>query len=156
MPRYLAFLLLSLAPTAALADVWKWVDVDGRTHFVETRTPIFWWMDEGGNVQYSDSPDHEDAVAIELVWHSSGRLQQAVENQKAREEQGAPESPSDRAAREAAEAVYCQRVQEIYESYEKAPRIYRSNSDGKREYLSQRETRALIRDVRKKRDTLCR
>ena len=56
----------------ANADVWKWVDVYGKTHFVDTMTTIYTWLDEFGKVNYSDKPDHADAVSVELVWHSIG------------------------------------------------------------------------------------
>ncbi len=148
--------LLVFAPMTAFADVWKWVDVHGNTHFVETQTPIYWWMDEIGKVHYSDSPDHEDAVAVELVWHSSGRLDAAVKTHEERMAAGeGAETDAERAAREAQEAHYCKRVQEIYESYKSAPKIYRTDANGEKEYLRKSEARALIRDVKGKRDTLC-
>lgn len=151
----LVIALLLTAP--ASADVWKWVDANGKTHFVETRTPIFWWMDDIGKVHYSDSPDHEDAVQIELVWHSSGRLDAAVKDHEERLAAGDyVETDSERATREAQEAHYCKRVQEIYDSYKSAPKIYRTGADGEKEYLRKSQARALIRDVKTKRDTLCR
>ena len=156
LTRLLALTLLAL-PGFASADVWKWVDVNGKTHFVETQTAIYWWMDEVGKVHYSDSPGHEDAVQIELVWHSSGRLDQAVKEHEEKAAAGViPETAAEKKAREAAEAHYCQRVQEIYDSYVSAPEIYRTNARGKKETLNKRETRELIRDVKDKRDTLCR
>ena len=68
MTRILTTLLLlaGLSLTAE-ADVWKWVDASGKTHFVDTMKPIFMWSDEFGKVHYSDTPDHEDAVSVELV-----------------------------------------------------------------------------------------
>ncbi len=157
-PRlFWAAALLLITPIPALADVWKWVDVNGKTHFVETQTPIYWWMDEIGKVHYSDAPDHEDAIAVELVWHSSGRLDAAVKTHQEKTAAGEnTETDTERRAREAQEAHYCKRVQEIYESYKNAPKIYRTGSDGEKEFLRKSETRALIRDVKSKRDTLCR
>ena len=35
----------------ANADIWKWVDANGKTHFVDTTTPIYTWIDEFGRVQ---------------------------------------------------------------------------------------------------------
>mgnify|MGYP000016467110 CR=1 FL=1 len=67
-------LLLFGFALSANADVWKWVDASGKTHFVDTITPIYTWVDEFGKVHYSDTPGHEDAVSVELVWVSPGSL----------------------------------------------------------------------------------
>ena len=32
----------------AHADVWKWVDANGKTHFVDTMKAIYTWVDENG------------------------------------------------------------------------------------------------------------
>ena len=99
MKRLLAILLLaSPLSGTALADVWKWVDAQGNTHFVETDTPIYMWVDRFGKVHYSDTPDHEDAVSVELVWHSEGMLGD-LEN-----EGGGKESAGDDSDDEAATA----------------------------------------------------
>ena len=80
MKNFLAILVLTLGfCAAAQADVWMWVDADGKTHFVDTNTPIYTWVDETGRIHYSDKPGHEDAVSVELVWVSSGSLQDVQE-----------------------------------------------------------------------------
>ena len=142
---------------AASADIWKWVDNEGKTHFVDTETPIYTWVDEAGEQHYSDTPDHEDAVSVELVWHSPGSLEDMVE---AGDEAGSGpaypgESLEDRHAREQAEAYYCKRATEIYESYLNAPQLYRTNDDGEREYLSKEEKLKTLAETRAKRDALC-
>ena len=73
---YLRIILLFsvLCCGSASADIWKWLDADGETHFVDTKTSIFTWVDESGRAFYSDTPDHEDAIAVQLVWHSEGSL----------------------------------------------------------------------------------
>ena len=58
--------ILVLVPLSASADVWRWTDGKGNVHFVESDRKIFTWM-EADKVFYSDSPDHEDAVAVVLV-----------------------------------------------------------------------------------------
>ena len=41
MTRLLTILALTFGLSApAAADVWKWVDADGKTHFVDTTKPI--------------------------------------------------------------------------------------------------------------------
>ena len=82
MKRLPILLALTLALTVGLAlpayaDIWKWVDANGKTHFVDTTTAIYTWIDELGKVHYSDTPGHEDAVLVQLVWHSPGKLADA-------------------------------------------------------------------------------
>jgi len=143
---------------AANADVWKWVDAFGKTHFVDTMTSIYTWVDESGKVHYSDTPDHEDAVSVELVWHSTGSLD-AIDGPSDDSESGgyayAGETAEDRAEREKAEAYYCKRATEIYESYLNAPQLYRTNEQGEREYLSKKDAAATIAETRAKKDELC-
>ncbi len=140
----------------ANADVWKWVDTLGNTHFVDTTTPIYTWI-EDGRVHYADHPDHEDAVSAELVWHSKGAIEGGDD---ADEESGsgyafAGETAEQRAERERAEAYYCQRAVEIYESYLNAPQLYKTNEDGEREYLSKADAARTIAETRAKKDELC-
>ena len=153
-----AVLLLSLACAAAQADVWKWVDASGKTHFVDTNKSIYTWVDENGDVHYSDTPDHEDAVSVQLVWVSSGTLDDV---QNAEDESGSGyaypgETPEERAEREKAEAYYCKRATEIYESYVNAPRLYKTNDAGERVYLDKEEAAKTIAETRAQKDDLCR
>lgn len=131
--------------TGVQADVWKWVDAFGETRYVDTARPIFTWVEEE-RVYFSDTPDHEDAIAVQLVWHSRGNLADLGDDPEA-EGDGSTESPEDRAARLEAQREYCQRVTEIHDSYVNAPRMYRTNDKGDREYLSDREVRKAIREI---------
>jgi hypothetical protein len=153
-----AVLLLSLACATAQADVWKWVDASGKTHFVDTNKSIYTWVDESGDIHYSDTPDHEDAVSVQLVWVSSGSLED-VKN--ASDESGSGyaypgETPEERAEREKAEAYYCKRATEIYESYVNAPRLYKTNEAGERVYLDKEEAAQTIAETRAQKDEHCR
>jgi hypothetical protein len=143
---------------SANADVWKWVDASGNTHFVDTMKPIYTWIDEFGKVHYSDTPDHEDAVSVQLVWLSTGTLDEVSETTDKPESGGyayAGETAEDRAEREKAEAYYCKRATEIYDSYLNAPQLYRTGEDGKREYLSKKDAAATIAETKAKVNELC-
>ena len=158
MKKLFSIVVLLGLGAAANADVWRWVDRDGKTHFVDTNTPIYVWTDEFGEHHYSDMPDHEDAVSVELVWHSKGTLEDVEESLAGEDadDGGYPgESLEDRYAREQAEAYYCKRATEIYESYLNAPQLYRTNDAGEREYLSKDEKLATLAETRAKRDALC-
>lgn len=153
-----AVLSLSFACAAAQADVWKWVDADGNTHFVDTDTTIYTWVDESGDIHYSDTPKHEDAVAVQLVWVSGGTLDEVTDDG---DESGSGsarpgETPEERAEREEAEAYYCKRATEIYDSYVNAPRLYKTNEAGERVYLDKEEVAKTIAETRAEKDDLCR
>jgi hypothetical protein len=143
----------------ANADVWKWVDANGKTHFVDTMQTIYTWIDEFGKVHYSDTPNHEDAVSVELVWHSTGSLD-AVGGAEEESESGGyafpGETAEERAEREKAEAYYCKRATDIYDSYLNAPQLYRTDENGEREYLSKKDAAATIAETKTKMNELCR
>ncbi len=163
MTKFKIFLVLSFfyGGTAA-ADIWKWVDANGETHYVSTQTAIYTWA-EGEKAFYSDKPDHEDAVLVQLIWHSKGTLKETESTTDSmlaaadgsEEDAFLPETAEERAAREAAQAHHCKRVTEIYKSYENAPRLYRSDAKGAREYLSEKEAQATMDDAKSKMDEAC-
>jgi len=158
MKRLSAALIGLLLFGATHADVWMWVDAKGNTHFVDTDKPIYTWVDETGKVHYSDKPDHENAVSVELVWHSTGELADVQKEQGAAkrddDDEYRNETAADRAEREQAEAYYCKRAREVYDSYLKAPRLYRT-VDGERVYLSDEEAAQTLADTKARVDELC-
>ena len=141
----------------AQADVWSWVDANGKTHFVDTMKSIFTWVDESGDVHYSDTPEHKDAVAVELVWVSSGTLDtlQAKNDEPESGYAYLGETPDEQAEREKVQAYYCKRATEIYDSYVNAPRLYRTTDSGEREYLSNEDAARTIAEMRQQRDEQC-
>lgn len=158
MKNFLGILILIAGFCAtAQADVWKWVDAQGNTHFVDTNKPIFTWVDESGDAHYSDTPDHEDAVAVVLVWVSNGSLPDldSAEGESGSGPAIPGETPEQQAAREKAEAYYCKRATEIYESYANAPRLYRTNGIGEREYLSEEEAAKTIAETLEQKEEHC-
>jgi len=142
----------------ANADIWKWVDARGKTHFVSTMKPIYTWIDEFDKVHYSDKPEHEDAIAVQIVWHSTGSIDGASEADEESDEDyfAFPgETEEQRAERKQAESYYCQRATEIYEAYINAPQLYRTDESGAREFLSKADMAKTIDDTRAKKEQLC-
>jgi hypothetical protein len=156
MPYLRFIILLSVfVCSAALADIWKWVDANGETHFVDSNTAIFTWV-EDGKTFYSDTPDHEDAVAVQLVWVSKGTFDDMESAAESSDGYAFPgETPDERAEREKSEAHYCKRATEIYDSYINAPRLYRTDESGEREYLSKKDVKATLTETKSKMDDLC-
>ena len=150
-------LIFGICQTAN-ADIWKWVDSFGKTHFVSTMKPIYTWVDEFDKVHYSDKPEHEDAIAVQIVWHSKGSVDGASESDDDSDSDyfAFPgETEQQRAQRKQAESYYCQRATEVYESYVNAPQLYRTDKSGKREFLSKADVAQTISDTRAKKEELC-
>jgi hypothetical protein len=152
-------LALGICPSAN-ADIWKWVDALGETHFVDTVTPIYTWLDDNAKVHYSDKPEHPNAVAVQLVWHSTGNLADMEDSEgesaaSRGKEIDPDETVDERIEREMAEAYYCKRAREIYDSYLNAPKLYKTNTDGEKEYLSEEEQEATIAETKARVDELC-
>lgn len=152
-----AALLTVVTAGPARADIWRWVDALGETHYVDTMTPIYTWLDEDGKVWFADTPDHEDAVSVELIWHSNGDSVEEAEEEAEKGDRWAyvGETPEDRNKREQAEDYYCERAREIYESYVSAPRLYKTNEAGERVYLSDEEARATLVETKDRVEELC-
>ena len=124
--------------------------------FLTTETAIFTWVGDNGKRFYSDTPEHEDAVAVQLVWHSKGMLDDMNSAADSSDGYAFPgETPDERAEREDAEAYYCKRATEIYDSYQNAPRLYRTNDAGEREYLSKEAAQATLDETKSKMNELC-
>ena len=158
MKRLAAIALGLCISVGAHADIWKWVDQHGVQHFVDSNTAIFTWVDEFNKVHYSDRPDHENAVSVQLVWHSTGNLEDAdpeAEKKLSRSNARPGESVEEREEREQAEAYYCKRAKEIYDSYTNAPRLYNTTLDGERAYLSDEKAEQLLSDTKAKVNELC-
>lgn len=154
---YIKFLLLLaiFCCGSAVADIWKWVDGDGKMHFVDTKKSIYTWQ-EDGKTFYSDKPDHEDAIAVQLVWVSQGTLDNMDSAAASSDGYAFPgETPDERAEREGAEAYYCKRASEIYDSYKNAPRLYKTNPAGDREYLSNEDAQVTLSETKSQMDDLC-
>jgi hypothetical protein len=145
---------------SANADIWIWTDAKGEVHMVNSSKPLYTWLDESGNVHYSDTPDHEDAVSVELVWHSTGTAAAKDQNKNApaksaRDNSHPGETEGDRVAREQAEAYYCKRAKEIYDSYLSAPRLYETDSNGDRVYLDKKQAAAKLAETESAVAKLC-
>ncbi len=153
-------LAIGLVSTAD-ADIWKWVDANGKTHFVDSARPIYTWVDDTGKRFYADQPGHEDAVSVQLVWISSGSLDDVAAGADTEQSGNGSgyaypgETAEQRAERERAEDYYCKRATEVYESYLNAPQLYRTDANGERRILSEAEMAQTIADTKKKKDEFC-
>ena len=153
-PITIAVLAVGLSANAH-ADVWKWVDQFGEEHFATSDRPIYTWL-AGGEVNFSDKPEHPDAQPVELVWHSPGTLADVEEAMAQEDPNAVPgETPEEAAARRAAEAYYCGQATEILNTYNNAPRLYRTGEDGERYYLTVAEEAEAVAEAQAGVDEFC-
>ena len=129
----IVFLACGLSVTAN-ADIWKWVD-------------------EQGNVHYGDMAARAHAVNAERISYAPGnRSVSRSGNSPAVTTSGNDSMPGETSgdAQEGADAkaYYCKQATDIYESYVSAPRLYKTGTDGEREYLSDEETAAALAEAR--------
>ena len=147
--KMLAVILLGLSVSlSAGAAVWMWTDAEGEVH-------------------YSDYPEVEDAVLVDIESHPTDRTAIAEQRQEtvalererqtgnrllreADEEEGALQK-EDRALAKA----NCEQAKQAYETYYNAPRLYKPTADGGREYLSSEETDALRAKAKASVDEWC-
>ena len=162
MKRTFLFTLFALGMSMnAVADVWKYVDDQGKTHFVDSDRPIYTWKDEFGKSHYADKPGSINAVMVQLVWVSDGSLEEVKASHEAKKDSSLAgfarpgETADERAEREAAEAYYCKRAKEILESYNNAPALYKTDAAGEQVVLSETEMAATIADAKQRTAELC-
>lgn len=152
-PITIAVLAVGVFATAH-ADVWKWTDQFGEEHFVTSDKPIYTWL-VGGEVNFSDKPEHPDARPVELVWHSRGTIADLEEAEPEDPNAVPGETPEEREARRAAEAYYCSQASEILDTYNNAPRLYRTGEDGERYYLTVAEEAEAVAEAQAGVDEFC-
>lgn len=129
---WLAFalpLLISIVTPGHAADVYKWVDEHGRTH-------------------YGDKPADDSALSVEVEPEKPAvdpelekrrRQRDKLLEQIADERREEAEKAERRAAEKAERERQCTRRRKLLWQYEHAPYIYDTNTDGERRILSDAE-----------------
>ena len=147
--KYAILLLGLLFSSAASADMWKWVDANGTSHYVDSNRPIYTWTDNTGRVHYGDTPGHASAVLVELVRISSSPTRNAASTATS----SFGNAPA--ASRDTLVAQNCTRANQILAMYRNSQQLYRTNDAGEREMLSDAERQAMIVEAQEKTSYLC-
>lgn len=112
---------------------------------------IYKWTDEEGNVHYEDRPSGaptEERLALNYRRTDSGAVQQRVNARHEREaERAEAKSQAEAAEREAADNAAaaaerqqaCERARARLETYLQSPRLYRTDANGERVYLDDKQ-----------------
>lgn len=138
-----ATLIMSLAISAAQADVYRSVDPQGQVHYSDTPTPgsvLVHVQRGGGGLAPSSAPasapangakSSNTATAPQTVAKANGQVQDTLAKQATEKavQQDVEQTRADQ----------CAKVKSDYEAAIAARRIYKTGTDGEREYLSDDE-----------------
>jgi hypothetical protein len=141
-------ILASLPLSAAIADVYRSVDAQGHVLYSDTYTP-------GAQLIHVDPQSHLNAA----VANPSGAAKPASPPPKGAD-------TTDQAARDAAaksvhadvaqtRADQCKKAQDFYQQIVSARRVYTSDSQGERQYLSDADAEQARVNAKLQMDTAC-
>jgi Domain of unknown function (DUF4124) len=146
--RLIALTVLLTVSAAASAEVWRWVDSQGRVHYsdvpIEGATRV-----EGVNSRTTN----REVVAQRTANESEQRAQLATRETQQRTEQATSEAVQQDVGR--AREEQCKKAQEQYKTAVESQRLYRVGKDGERVYLTDAELTEARVNSRKAVDELC-
>jgi hypothetical protein len=125
---------------------------------------VYKWVDAQGKVQYGDRPpDGVHAEIVELLGTHTGHTKTTSEAPSTAAT--AKSAPTERSAKETKEAVdadvaqarekQCADAQDRYQKLIERRRIYKTGSDGEREYLTSEEIDAERLNAKRDIDVIC-
>jgi galactitol-specific phosphotransferase system IIB component len=134
-----AALIMSLAITAAQADVYRSVDAQGQVHYTDTPTPgsvLVHVQRGGGGLAPSSTPtaaasSSSTAAAAQTVAKANAQVQDTLAKQATEKavQQDVEQTRADQ----------CTKAKSDYDLAIAARRIYKTGTDGERQYLSDDE-----------------
>ncbi len=125
MKRLLIAALLAVLAAPAAAQLYKWVDKDGKTHYSDAPPPN----------QETKQLNVQSGATTNAPAKSSVERDKAA--QKARDEAKESGKKADEAARNASDKdESCSRAKQAYATYADGGRIHKYNDKGEREFLS--------------------
>lgn len=152
--KFSRLLLLALALAApAHAQLYKWVDSDGKTHYSDSPPPSN-VKTQRLNVKSSGPGGAAPAATDEKEAAAKKPVNQELEFRKRRAKQDEAE------AKEAAEAKQrsenCTVARQRRQGYEDTPRVYRYNEKGEQVYADDATLAKLKEEVQREIDKWCR
>lgn len=134
---------------------------------VTVSADVYRWVDSQGRVQYSDRPSAEGAERLAVVSRRSDPAVIAQRNEAAREQyqQSAADSAQRRRDTATAQAVrqdvaksreeQCKEAKERYRLAVESQKLYRVGKDGERQYLTSAEIDEARMNARRAMDEAC-
>ena len=137
MLRALLLGILLAASTAASAQLYRWVDKDGRVHYTATPPPA--GATQSRTLATPATPPAADGDAAAKDAAPKGPLtpaeQEAAFRKRQLEAQKAAEKATLEQKEEEARAANCRRAREALATLESGQRVARTNPQGERYYL---------------------
>jgi hypothetical protein len=137
--RLSAMLVLTLASALASAEIYKWVDAEGKAHYAD-RPPSSGAESHSMTLPPAPSkdPDHAERSL------KRQRLLHAIETEHAEQQQRQAEASAARRAH----AEECEKVRRDLAAFERANIIYTNDAQGGRIYMSDDERREALAEAR--------
>ena len=144
----LTMLMAVQAVSPAMADIYRWVDADGRVHYSDR--PL---ADNAERVGIQSRPTNPETVAQKSAATQQADAKAAAQASEKQGDQAAAKAVQQDLAKNQAER--CKKAQEDYRTAIESHRIYRVGKDGEREYLSSAEIDQARINARKILDDAC-
>lgn len=138
--------LLFLSPAASLAEVYRWVDEEGRTHFGD-RPPAQATSQE---IKVESSPARVDNAARDRQQKMNVFLEQ---KQQERDRQRAADAKAEKHAAKRAEL--CAKLRARLKHLDSVSTFYNLNEQGERVFVSESENTRIRERFRKKVEETC-
>ncbi|WP_297793396.1 DUF4124 domain-containing protein [uncultured Marinobacter sp.] len=138
--------LLLLSPTTSLAEVYRWVDSEGRTHFGD-RPPA---QAASQEVKVESAPARVDDAARDRQQKMNAFLEQ---RQQERDQQRAADAKAEKQAAKRAEL--CTRLRARLKHMDSVSTFYNLNEEGERVFVSESENTRIRERFRKKVNETC-
>ena len=151
-PCRLFLLALTLA-VPAHAQLYKWVDADGKTVYSDTPPPAN-VKSQRLNVRSSGPGGAAPAAVDEKAAETRKPVNQELEFRKRRAKQDETEAKESAEAKERAEN--CTTARHRRQSYEDTPRVYRYDEKGERVYADEATLARLKEEAQREVDKWCR
>ncbi len=138
--------LLTLSATAS-AEVYRWVDGQGRVHYSDRPSA------NAQLVSVRSRPSSDETVAARASQDAEQRSQAATQEAQERSDQQTTQAVQQDVNQVRAEK--CKKAQEAYTTAIESQRLYRQGKDGEREYLTDAELTEARINSRKAVDQWC-
>jgi hypothetical protein len=146
--QVLALATLLLGGVLAHADVWGWKDADGKWHYSDMPREGAKLIRSGGSRSSAGAAAAPDATGTQ----SSTAAQGAAISERLESEAAARAVAADLDKKRAEQ---CKAATERYDKMIASRRVYREQTKGERNYLTEAELSQARVDARKERDAAC-
>jgi hypothetical protein len=144
--RLTLFLVLMSLALSLRAEVYKWVDEQGRVHFSDRPD-----AGESTGIKIKEQPAAQPSDGQSDRQQKMQRMLDVYAEERAEKKEARQKQQAEREKRK----QYCAHARDRYKSHIRASGIYDLGSDGKRRYLSEEERARHIKRMKSEIDRWC-